>query len=358
MFRIPISMLFFKLRLLIKIDQLGLRFSSNNKNIFVNFSMNYQSCFLTKNELNKLLDGIFFSKEEIDQRKKVALKTGFNSWDDFLNFGMLFYESSFDIDKAVNELSTMYHDGQIRGSLLLAISNNVNTNFEKENYSIFERFEKLPDDLKKSAGQFDSKLAALYLKMVICKIHSLEPDAAAFAQGAARDLFQEMESLDPNFREESKLLIATVDNFSLNNSNEALAKSKKDTYFQPNAHLLLQLQDAWVKEGLTYFRSDFANLFDHKNLKKGVPPILWKGEIYELGFQLWVLNGKKDFTKDGTTIGHIIDRFFIFKTSKKTNSILNSYTRSLEKFRDEAYVNRMQKKSVRILASLGLLESV
>ncbi|MBL7897518.1 MAG: hypothetical protein JNJ99_03200 [Crocinitomicaceae bacterium] len=315
--------------------------------------MEIPDIYPTKDEVEKLLNSIFFSRQEIEERKRAAQQTGFNSWSDFLNFFIRCHTSLFHIPATAMEVSEMFHNDKFNGSVLIAVNNNWNLETEKEIDHYADRLMKLPVEIKESADNFDQKLSALTFKLTLHKAQKLEPDGLDFVSGLLRDVFKEIETTDPDFHEKSKMLISTLDDFEMKKTNQALVQNKNYYYLNSKAHLLDQLHDLLVKEGYIDPRPDFSNLFMYEYLGGNVPPILWKKKMDKLSFLLWSLNNKSEFIEGGT-LDKMINRLFTFDPAKSSETIRASFKRSCAKFTNPKYVESYQKSTIKILESLGI----
>lgn len=321
--------------------------------IFVNLDMDIEHFWPTKSDLNSLLNGFLFTMKEVDERKKTAEQTGFISWDNFLDLFLEYMKTIINWQDTFDEASIIYRDGQLRGSFLLIANKNINQKIFTKINQYNDRFLSLTEDVRTKAEAFDSKLSACMLKIMLIKIQKYEPDGLDFTLNFAKDNLQEMESFSPSFDSESKLLLSIIEDFKMKNSNTAILATKTYFYLNTNSHLFDRILEALVKEQLIDNRPDFASLFENEHLKKGVEPIKWKGNLHELSFLLWNLNGKSEFIRGGT-LDKMIHRLFQFDTNKSSENIRASFNRSLKKFSDENYIGSRQKRITKILHTLSL----
>jgi hypothetical protein len=299
--------------------------------------------YLTKylpslHEFAILATDINFSKEEISFQKKMAIKIGYLSWDDYVKFMYNFICNIFDIDSIADEMAAEFNQtNKIIGSLPILINNHLNNDLENELQPIIDKVDSFPLEDKNRINQFQNKWVNLFIMLMLDKCKN-DVAALELINAFQLDLNNQFTAINSNPSIENSL--ALTEAIQMPNTNAVIEKYIKPNYYFPlKRHQLKKLHDSLLDRGLIENNDDFEKTFELKIRPQNVKPTVWPKEKTKLFYLLYRLNDNKEYI-DGESIDKIANQLFAFKKNITTNTMRTNFLKAFEKFEDAEYIKK------------------
>lgn len=300
----------------------------------------------TQHEFAELATESHFSKEELSFQKKMALKAGYLSWDDYVKFMYNFICNFYDFYAIANEIAIeFYRTDKLMGSLPILINRNTNTTLENELQPIIDKVDSFSHKDKNRINQFERKWTNLFISLIIDKCKS-DPKVIEFVQAFQLDFQNQFTAVDSQVSLENALSL--TESIQMPNANAVIKKHiKPNFYFPLKRHLLKKLHNLLLDCKFIEANEDFEKTFELKDRPQKVKPTIWCVDGAKLYYLLYCLNDNKEFA-EGQSIDKIANQLFVFKKDKSPNAMRTVFRKALNKFEDSDYL----KKKMSIISDI------
>lgn len=315
--------------------------------------MEFQKYFPTIGDFNNQVTTFHFTQGDLDFQKKMAIKAGYKSWEDYLNFLFYLYANIYDIEALSNELGNNFSKtNMITGSLPILLNKHLNSSLKEEMQPIFDEVAKFPIEDQNRIEIFENKLASLFSSLMLNKRKN-DPVALELVDAFQTDIKSQFLAINssPNLENTSSI----AESILMPNINSVIQKyTTQNFYFPDKTHLLKKLHDTLLKKGLVKQNDDFEKSFEKEMPDADTTCTEWtSNKIRELFYLLYFLGDKKQFP-NGISIATIAYRLFKIENNPTENSLQSNLNEIIKRFDDEGYVSKNLKNIVAVISELQL----
>ena len=289
-------------------------------------------------EFADLATELHFSKEELSFQKEMALKAGFLSWDEYVNFMYKFFCNFFDIDAILNEMAVEFNQtNKLVGALPILFHKHSNSRIENEMQPIIENVDSFPLEDKNRINQFESKWSHLFTMFMLDKSKN-DGVALELVNAFHIDFNNQFTAINTTASIENSL--ALTESIQMPNTNAVIEKYiNPNFYFPQKKHLLKKLHDLLLDRGLIEANDDFEKTFESEIRPPKVKATVWCVDSPKLYYLLYYLNDSEEFFKR-QSIDKIANQLFVFKKDKSPNAMRTVFRKALNKFEDSDYLEK------------------
>ena len=297
--------------------------------------------------------------DDLAFQKKMALKAGYKSWQEYLQYIYDKHTIFIDFKAIVDEIGKDFDKtNRLTVSFPLILNKNKNTSLQAKKKAIFKKVDTFSLQEKNKIWNIEEGISKYFFIILIDK-YKQDKGLMDFLLGIFNDIQKQYEFIDLDYSNYFKKAILYIEAVLLTETNNVLQQQTSfNFYFPTKAHLLKKLHDKLLEAEFIYSNDDFEKSFALKNRPKDIKATRWRTEATRLFYLLYKLNDKTQLhaNKNGHKINiyKIAMELFIFKNHEEREKVYDNFVKAFNKFDDDNYINGKMLKIEHILIDLHL----
>ncbi|MGZ4055085.1 MAG: hypothetical protein ACXVPU_02155 [Bacteroidia bacterium] len=314
--------------------------------------MDLTKYFPSLKEFTDQITVFHFSQEDIDFQHEMALKVGYKSWGDYLQYFFHNFCNIYDLDSLTNEFGSDFNKtNKFIGSFPILLNKHINIALKEKMQPILDMVKTFPIEDRNRIENFEDKIALIFTSLILNKYKN-DPIALELVKAFEIDFKNQFAAINPNPLNENAPSI--VESILMPNTNSVIQKYSNQNFYFPSKKLLLkQLHDFLLKDDCIEANDDFEKTFELKIRPAAIKSTLWLADGTELFYLLYCLNDNDDYVR-GQSIDKIANQLFTFKKPKTDNLMRTNFVKAFKQFENPDYIKKKMSRITNILQKLSV----